>query len=463
MNLKDIFKPLDDSNFNVYHARSLLITTLGMFTISYNTTFIAVALPELKKLFHLVAGSPLYVLLGTASFWTAIAGALLFGFVSNFKGRKAVYGYEALLLALGSLLGAFTQNVYELIATQMLFGLGIGGDFVMSPIVLGEFANKKDRGKLLAFSVGVTGPLGSIASAATILVLPLLGINGDLLWRLVLGLGAIIPASVIYLRRKVPESPRYLVRIKGDMKQFQQEVKLIAKKEIMNANKAVDKVPVLFYIRKYAKYIAIAGLLWFLDHMVNPGGVFEPALVGESIGVKNTAIFSLLLTLVASIPGGIVALLLIDKWGRKPLEAIGFAGMAISLVLFSVSKPSLTLSNPLTPIIGMTLLGGYHFWHNVGPANVSAAGIFNVELTPTKIRGIASGIVVAIDRMGALVNSAVFPFLFFNYGLPVAVGVGGALGIIAAIITLFIVPETKQKGLEESSNEELWFNVETPL
>ncbi|MFP3203227.1 MAG: MFS transporter [Sulfolobus sp.] len=133
MKLGDIFKPLDDSNFNVYHAKSLLITTLGMFTISYNTTFIAVTLPELKKEFGLVAGSPLYVLLGTASFWTAIVGAIIFGVTSNFKGRRAVYGYEALLLSLGSLLGAFTQNVYELILTQMLFGLGIGGDFVMSP------------------------------------------------------------------------------------------------------------------------------------------------------------------------------------------------------------------------------------------------------------------------------------------------------------------------------------------
>ncbi len=462
MNLRDIFKPLDDSNFNIYHARSLLITTLGMFTISYNTTFVAVALPELKKVFHLVTGSPLYVLLGTASFWTAIAGALLFGFISNFKGRKAVYGYEALLLSLGSILGAFTQNVYELIATQMLFGLGIGGDFVMSPIVLGEFANKKDRGKLLAFAVGVTGPIGSIASAVTILGLPLLGVSGDLLWRLVLGLGAIIPASVIYLRRKVPESPRYLVRIKGDMKQFQEVVKQVTQKATTNVNQAVDNTPVLFYIKKYAKFIAIAGVLWFLDHMVNPGGVFEPSLVGKSIGVSNTAIFSLLLTLVASIPGGAVSLLLIDKWGRKPLEAVGFAGMAISLVLFALFKPSLALGNPITPIVGMIFLGGYHFWHNVGPANVSAAGIFNVELTPTRIRGIASGLVVSIDRMGALANSAIFPFLFFNFGLAAAVGVGGILGIIAAVVTLFIVPETKQKSLEESSNEDMWFNVENP-
>jgi putative MFS transporter len=462
MKLRDIFKPLDDSNFNVYHAKSLLITTLGMFTISYNTTFIAVALPELKKEFGLVAGSPLYVLLGTASFWTAIVGAIIFGVTANFKGRRAVYGYEALLLSLGSLLGAFTQNVYELILTQMLFGLGIGGDFVMSPIVLGEFANKKDRGKLLAFAVGVTGPLGSIASAATLLGLPLIGIHGDLLWRLTLGLGAIIPGSVIYLRRKVPESPRYLVRIKGDMKTFQEVVKKVTNNDLTVAVNAVDKTPVLFYLRKYAKFIAIAGILWFLDHMVNPGGVFEPALVGESIGIKNTAIFSLVLTLVASIPGGAVALLLIDRWGRKPLEAVGFAGMAISLILFAALKPQLTLSNPITPIVGMILLGGYHFWHNVGPANVSAAGVFNVELTPTRIRGIASGIVVAIDRMGALVNSAIFPFLFFNFGLPVAVGVGGALGIIAAIMTLVLVPETKQKSLEESSFEDMWFNVENP-
>lgn len=462
MNLKDLFRPLDYSNFNIYHARSLLITTLGMFTISYNTTFVAVALHSLSTQFHIQVGSLLFDLLGTASLWTAVAGALIFGITANFKGRRAVYGYESLLLAIGSLLGAFAPNVYWLILTQAIFGIGIGGDFVLSPIVLGEFSNAKDRGKLLAFAVGVTGPIGSIASALTFLGLDALGITGSLQWRLVLALGAIIPASVVYLRRKVPESPRYLLRIKGDVAQFSNVVKTVTGKLVDVKIDTKDNFPTLKYMRKYASAIFIAGLLWFLDHMVNPGGVFEVDLVGRALGFTNGAIFSLLITLVSSIPGGIVALLLIDRWGRKPLESIGFLGMSISLILFAYFFKIGHYPASILASLGLFLIIMYHFWHNVGPANVSAAGVFNVELLPTKIRGIGSAIVVAIDRSGALVNSAIFPFLFTNFGLGLAVGVGGMMGIIAVLVTLFFVKETKQKPLEESSQEEMFFGVENP-
>ena len=462
MDLREFFKPLDESKFNVYHARSLLITTLGMFTISYNTTFVSIALHRLSQEFHISTSSFLFDLLGTASFWTAVAGALLFGITANFKGRRSVYGYECLLLAIGSLLGALAPNVYWLIATQMIFGLGIGGDFVLSPIVLGEFANAKDRGKLLAFAVGVTGPLGSIASALTFLALNALGITGDLQWRLVLALGAIIPGSVIYFRRKVPESPRYLLRIKGDLQAFSDVVKTVTGKSVSVTENAKDRFPVMKYLSKYSYAIFIAGLLWFLDHMVNPGGVFEVDLVGRALGFTNGAIFSLLITLLSSIPGGIVALLLIDRWGRKPLEALGFLGMSLSLLGFAYFFKLANYPASLLASLGFFLILMYHFWHNVGPANVSAAGVFNVELLPTKIRGIGSAIVVAMDRTGALVNSAIFPFLYNSFGLAVAVGVGGALGIIATIITMFLVKETKQKSLEDASEEYLFFGVETP-
>ena len=140
MDLRDLFKPLDYSKFNVYHARSLLITTLGMFTISYNTTFVSIALHSLSKQFHIPVGSLLFDLLGTASLWTAVAGALFFGITANFKGRRSVYGYECLLLGIGSLLGAFAPNVYWLILTQMVFGVGIGGGIPLLPIVLSGFS-----------------------------------------------------------------------------------------------------------------------------------------------------------------------------------------------------------------------------------------------------------------------------------------------------------------------------------
>ncbi|MEM4131141.1 MAG: MFS transporter [Metallosphaera sp.] len=456
MNLKDVFKPLDEAKFNVYHLNSLLITTLGMFTISYNTTFVAIEIDNLSKIFH-VSGI-LFVLLATSSLYAAVIGALIFGFISNFKGRKAVYGYEALLLAIGSILGSLTNNAIEMILTQFIFGIGIGGDFVMSPIVLGEFAEARDRGKLLAFAVGVTGPLGSVASSLVILALNSLNVPTDLSYRIVLALGAIIPASIIYLRRKVPESPRYLARIKGDNEELKNVIKKVTNSDVSVNADLRDRTPWFELMKRYSWFIFLAGLLWFLDHMVNPGGVFSLALVAKPIGITNLALFSLLVTVLASIPGGLLNLALIDRWGRKPLEAIGFLGMGLSLIAFYLLKSFISSSSGDTlAVIGGIVLGLYHFTHNLGPANVSAAGIFNVELIPTKIRGIGSGLVVAIDRTGALVNSAIFPFLVSNFGLGLAVGLGGFLGIVAAIVTLVLVPETKRKPLEEATGEDRSF------
>jgi len=65
-------------------------------------------------------------------------------------GRKKVYGVEATLLTLGALLSAFSPNLPWLIAFRSIMGLGIGGDYPVSSVIMSEYANVKDRGKLIA-------------------------------------------------------------------------------------------------------------------------------------------------------------------------------------------------------------------------------------------------------------------------------------------------------------------------
>ncbi|PSR35650.1 MAG: hypothetical protein C7B44_13105 [Sulfobacillus thermosulfidooxidans] len=91
----------------------------------------------------------------------------------------------------------------------------------------------------------------------------------------------------------------------------------------------------------------------------------------------------------------------------------------------------------------------------MGPGSVSTAGIFGVELAPTRMRSLVQAITVASGRIGATLTSLVFPVLFKLYGQNFAVGFLAALTVIAALLTAWGIPETKQASLEDTARESL--------
>ncbi|MBW9140123.1 MAG: MFS transporter, partial [Candidatus Aramenus sp.] len=106
-----------------------------------------------------------------------------------------------------------------------------------------------------------------------------------------------------------------------------------------------------------------------------------------------------------------------------------------------------------SPLIAYVLYGMMNFAQQAGPGSISASGLLGVELAPTKVRGLVQSLTVASGRTGASLTSFVFPLLFSIYGEGFAVGFLGALALIATVITLLFVPETKGKPLEEASQE----------
>src|ERR1019366_9241529 len=96
-----------------------------------------------------------------------------------------------------------------------VLGLGIGGDYPVSAVIMSEFSNRKDRGRLVGLVFSMQA-VGLIVGPLVGLVLLSSGMSSSLTWRLMLGLGAIPAAAVLYLRAKMPESPRFQARVKGD-------------------------------------------------------------------------------------------------------------------------------------------------------------------------------------------------------------------------------------------------------
>ncbi len=452
MDIKSVFRPLDQKDFSWFHVKSLITTGMGVFTDGYDLSSIGIVLLTVLASMGLTTKSPDYTLYtslisGSALIGAAL-GAIVFGVLSN-RGRKTFYGIDVALMTIGAVLQAFVATPLELVLVRFLLGIGVGADYVLSPMIMAEHSNAKDRGKIIALGFGLFWGFGATTAALIYLGLSYAGVSPDVVWRVVLAAGAIPAVSVVYLRRKIPETPRYLARIKGDVEKLREVVKQVTGKDVQVGGNTKDVKTFSEYFAKFWKTFLVACVLWFLFDIVAYSGIlFGPSLIAKSLGI-NSGVFQLLNEGVFIVPGGLVALALIDRVGRRPLQVVGFIGMAVALFSFTAYEHLAGAS--FVPLIAFALYGMYNFASQAGPGSISASGMLGVELAPTKVRGVVQSLTVASGRTGAALTSFVFPALFQTYGEGFAVGFLGAIALV--VITFLFVPETKGKPLEESSME----------
>ncbi|MEM3972420.1 MAG: MFS transporter [Saccharolobus sp.] len=446
MDLRKIFEPIDEKKFDIFHWKAMITTGMGVFTDGYDLSSIGIVLGVVLASLGIKGNLLWESLIAGSALMGAAIGSIIFGILAN-KGRKTFYGVDVALLTIGALLQAFVQTPLELVIVRFLVGLGTGADYVLSPLIMAEHANAKDRGKLIALGFGFIWGLGATTAAGLYLLLSNF-VSPDLLWRIVLAAGAIPAASVIYLRRKIPETARYLARIKGDTKKLSEVIKTISGKNASINVNTKDNLSFKTYFKGQWLLFLTACLLWFLYDIVTYAGIlFGPTKIAASIGIHNPAIFQFITEFGFTVPGALIAVAFIDRVGRKPLQTIGFIGMALSLLVFSLI-PTAYLATFGLLLYGLNLLS-----QQAGPGSISASGMLGVELAPTKVRSIVQALTVASGRIGATLTSFVFPYLFATYGLTFAIGFLSAISFIAAILTMLIIPETKGKPLEEASQE----------
>ncbi|WP_054837856.1 MFS transporter [Sulfuracidifex metallicus] len=462
------FKSLDETRLNFFHFKNLFTTGMGVFTDGYDLSSIGIVLGLVLSSYGIKEGSSSYVLYdslvaGSALVGAAI-GALIFGQLSR-MGRKKFYGIDVGLMTVGALLQALAPNAATLIAIRFLLGMGIGADYVLSPMIMAEHTNAKDRGKIIALGFGMFWGFGATTAAAITLVLSSIHISPDIIWRIVLAAGAIPAASVIYLRRKIPETARYLGRIKGDLEEMKEVIREITNSQNVNVdNDLKDNKTLRYYFRRNFRTFFGAMVLWFLfDIAAYSSILFGPTSIAKVLGL-TPSLFQFVTEFAFTVPGGIMAILLIDRVGRKPLQVVGFLGMASFLLAFStylsvtgttldIKTGALVIGPAFSPLLGIFLYGMFNFMEQAGPGSISASGMLGVELSPTRVRGEVQSFTVAAGRIGASISSFIFPSLMATYGISFAITFLSILMFTAAIITLLVIPETRSKPLEVSSGE----------
>ncbi|ARM74907.1 MFS transporter [Acidianus manzaensis] len=439
--------------------KNVIVSGMGVFTDGYNLYSISLTYYFISSSFHFSNLS--LGLIIASSYYGAAITALIFGVLADRIGRKAMYGIDALMMSIGALGQAFVQNIPELFLFRLLLGAGIGADYVLSPIIVAENANAKNRGKLMVITFALMWGLGAVAAAFAEQLTIVFGLSSALIWRIVLGAGAIPAFSVILLRRKIYETMLYVSRIKPKEQDIRGIEKEIGKKLTINR----DNLPFKQRLKSSAFLIVVASILWLLyDIYSSTFSVYGPIAVAGNLGISPIE-FTYVAQFAAGIPGQLVCLFLIDKIGRKPLIVVGYAGVAFWLFMyfvllsypsvfglhFSVPKNPIDASEALTGIAAMLGFSFYllnYLFSAIGPASIIGSAMVTPELVPTKVRGTGQAISVSIDRLSAALASTAFPLLLSDYGFPLMIGIYSAIALISSLVTLFLIPETKGKELE---------------
>ncbi|MGC9285925.1 MAG: MFS transporter [Hydrogenobaculum sp.] len=449
-----IAEALNTSQFSLFHIKAMFASAMGFFTSAYDLFIIGTALVLIKDEWHLSAQQ--VGLIGSISLIATFFGAFIFGNLADRLGRKSVYGIEAILMVLGALMSAFSFNVGFLLISRFILGLGVGGDYPLSAVIMSEYANTTTRGRMVTLVFSAQA-LGLIAGPMVALTLLAAGVDKDLAWRIMLGLGALPAATVIYLRRRLPESPRWLARVKGEKEVAAKDLASFSLGEIV-IEEAKDQIVKKSLSKYWLQLLGTAGT-WFLFDYAYYGNTISTPLILKHIAphanlIQSTAI-SFLIFVVFAVPGYFVAAATIDKIGHKFLQMLGFFMMGLMFFIIGLF-PSIVNNFPLF----VTLYGLSYFFAEFGPNTTTF--VLPAEVFPVNVRTTAHGISAGVAKIGAFIGAYFFPILLKSLGLSHTLLLTFVFSLAGLILTYIAIPEPKGKSLEEISQEDTPISKPSP-
>jgi putative MFS transporter len=411
---------LDRLPIGSFHYRIMALIGIGMFFDGFDIYVAGTVLgATLHSGFSTLNQNALFV---SATFIGMMAGSFLTGFLGDRYGRRFTYQANLLIFGLASIAAAFAPNMSVLILLRFVIGVGLGAENVVGYSTLTEFVPARSRGKWLGFmAVFVVSGLPA-ASLAGYLLVPRWG------WRIMFILGGLGALVVWYLRKRLPESPRWLESVGrvAEAEALLQAIERTATGPLPEpappvAPTAPLDLAALWRPPLLARLTVGCVCLIVINTLLYGFVTWLPTFfVKQGLSVTTSFGYSLLMALGAPV-GSAIGAFTADRWGRKP-TIIGASALAVVL---GAIYPSIT-DPVLLPVIGFAL---------TVPIYVLVALLFAIyipELFPTEIRLRAAGICNTVGRGATIVT----PFLvvaLFNYG-----GVAAVLSLMIALLLLQI-------------------------
>ncbi|HEX9623518.1 MAG TPA: MFS transporter [Streptosporangiaceae bacterium] len=444
----DLITALDDASISKFHFRAVLVSGMGFFTDAYDLFVIGIASTLITLQWNLSSGR--LALLNATMLGAACLGAFLFGRIADLLGRKRVYWMVAAIMVVAALGSALSPSYWVLIGFRFLLGLGVGGDYPVSAVLMTEYANCKDRGRLVGL-VFSTQALGLIVGPLVALALLGAGTSNDIAWRILLGLGAVPAAAVVYLRRKMPESPRYQVQMQGRTAEAESEMSEFTDGAVQGSTEGTvrRRIGLRAFLTNRSLLVLLAGTAgcWFLlDYAYYGNTISTPqiiALISPNSSTMTTIAIQLAIFVVAAVPGYILAIARMDRIGHRKLQLTGFVMMGLCFAVIALVPGMTTIVLPFLTVYGIS-----YFFTEFGP-NMTTF-VMPGELFPVSVRATGHGIAAGVGKFGAFVGVFLFPVLKDNLGLRGTLLLTAGVSALGALLTL-VMPEPSGRTLEDIS------------
>ncbi|NDG75337.1 MAG: MFS transporter [Synechococcaceae bacterium WB8_1B_136] len=436
------------------------LATAGKFFEGLIVFMGGIALPLVSRQFDMTSTEK--GLVTAATLFGVLLGALFLGGLADRWGRKPVFVGEMLLLAISLVGASFSVNTAMLVVCLFVIGLALGADYPTAHLVISESIPARIRGRLVlgAFSFQALGAVLATAISALFLTLE----SSLDLWRQLYLLPVLPVLFVVWGRLFLPESSHWLVskgRVSHATKQLQ---KLLNRRDIELTRLELAEEGQLpqhanwrqLFRGRYRRATILASLPWFLQDLSTYGiGIFTPVIIAAAfganhdehnvaavihnalLGAKGTALVD-----VGFLIGISVAIVLADRWGRIPLQIIGFIGCAVGLLIATVGNMEAGTNLPVI-VTGFFL---FQFMTNLGPN--AQTYLLAGEVFPTHLRGLGAGFAAASGKVGAVITAFFFPSLLQHLGIEKLLPLLALTSILGALITWIYRIETRGMDLE---------------
>ena len=428
-----------------WHVKTRIIIGVATFFDAFDALAIASVLPAIVPMWKLTP--PQIGFLISAGFLGQLLGALFFGWIAEKYGRMTGMIWSIATFAVMSFVCAFAWNYESLLVFRLIQGFGLGGEVPIAAVYISELARTNVRGRFvmlyeLIFPVGIVA-----ASVVGLWVVPTLG------WQYMFLIGAIPAVLVLFLRRVLPESPRWLVNA-GRLKEADAAVTQIERETEKATGKPLPPPQLVVRVAEkraslsdlfgpiYLRRTLVVWLIWFTAYLINYGlSIWMPTVYRTVFKLPlDVSLRYGLITTAVGLVGAAIAALIIDHIGRKTLFAVCFTGAAASLVMLS------TIANPTAEQVLTYIAISYFF---VNAINLGVY-LYTPELYPTRARALGVGAATAWLRLASMIGPTTVGFMIAT-GLQSVFLAFGAMALITAIITALFAIETKKRVLEEVS------------
>jgi MFS transporter, putative metabolite:H+ symporter len=437
----------------------VLITLLslgGVFEL-YDLFMTGYVVPGLMRA-GLLAGISVSIFAGPALFVAAtftglFIGTFVFGYAADKYGRRTIFTYSMLWYCAATFVMAFQNTGWGVSLWRLIAGIGIGVELVTIDTYLSELVPKSMRGRAFAFNQGVMFCAVPIVALTAYLLVPTspFGIDG---WRWVVMIGSIGALFVWFIRRGLPESPRWLIN-QGRLDEAEAVTAGIEAKVQADLGStplptpgvhAIDKAEPVgrlseAFVPPYRSRTIMLMVFQFFQTFGFYGfAAWVPTLIAQQAGIKlgDSLLYSFIIAIAAPF-GPLLAMSFADKFERKwqlvgAACCIGIFGVTFS---YQNTMPLLILCGVLITLSNNVLSYSFHNYQS--------------ELFPTRIRARAVGFTYSLSRISTVFASFVIAFFLQEAGTK------GVFGLIAFAMTMVVIsisgwgPRTRDLELEQVS------------